>query len=141
LSPHEGEALGLWYVMSWVLSSVLQNVICKSDSKMLVYVVHSISADIYEFHVIFSKIRGLLALHHNFEVKFIQRQTNMIAHTLVKVAISNASRRVYDYFLCKPDIILALVLRLITRASTNSLKIFNVVECPKMNSNPGIWLR
>jgi len=41
---------------------------------MLVDVVHSDNAGISEFYVIVSKIRCLLALHHNFEVKFVRRQ-------------------------------------------------------------------
>ncbi|XP_024640655.1 uncharacterized protein [Medicago truncatula] len=97
LSPHEGEALGLWHAMSWALSSGFHNVIFETDSKMLVDVVHSDNAGISEFYVIVSKIRGLLALHYNFEVKFVRRQANMVAHTLANVAILNASRHIYDY--------------------------------------------
>ncbi|XP_024630414.1 uncharacterized protein [Medicago truncatula] len=97
LSPHEGETLGLWQAMSWAFSSGFQNVIFETDSKMLVDAVHSDSAGIPKFYVIVSKIRGLLALHYNFEVKFVRRQANMVAHTLAKATISNVNRHVYDY--------------------------------------------
>lgn len=39
----------------------------------------------------------MLLSHNNFEVKFIRRQANMVAHTLVKMVIAHASRYVYDY--------------------------------------------
>lgn len=37
---------------------------------------------IFEFSGIVSTITGLLVSNNNFEVKFIPRQTNMVAHSL-----------------------------------------------------------
>jgi hypothetical protein len=41
-------------------------------------------------------IRNVLALNPNFVVKFIKRQTNMVAHKLARAAIVWASRYVVD---------------------------------------------
>ena len=43
-----------------------------------------------EFHAIVSSIIYQLSLHSNFEVKFVRRQANMVAHTLARAACSLA---------------------------------------------------
>ncbi|AES71095.1 hypothetical protein MTR_3g070020 [Medicago truncatula] len=43
-------------------------------------------------------ICAVLSLHSNFKVKFIRRQTDMVAHTLVRAAGSWASHRIFDSY-------------------------------------------
>lgn len=44
-----------------------------------------------------NSIRCLLNLHCNFEVKFIRRHANMVAHNLAIAAISYVGRQVFDF--------------------------------------------
>jgi len=46
-------------------------------------------------NVIVSSIIYQLCLHFNFEVKFVRRQANMVAHTLARTACSWASHRFF----------------------------------------------
>jgi hypothetical protein len=55
-----------------------------------------------EFHALVYLIKSILVLHSNFEVKFVKRQANMVAHTLARVACSWASHRIFE--ICPPYI-------------------------------------
>jgi hypothetical protein len=70
-------------------------VVFESDSATVVQALsspgHGDSESMLLFLVLFIK----LSLHSNFEVKFVKRQTNMIAHTLTKAVCYWASRRIF----------------------------------------------
>jgi hypothetical protein len=69
-----------------------------SNSQVLIDAVHARAGGVSEFNVIVNNIRCILVSNCNFEIKFIQRQMNMVAHTLDRAVISYTSRRqVYDY--------------------------------------------
>ena len=55
-----------------------------------------------EFHALVYLINSILVLHSNFEVKFVRRQANMVAHTLARAAYSWASHRIFE--ICTPCI-------------------------------------
>jgi hypothetical protein len=48
----------------------------------------NIRGGISEFSFLISQINNILFCNPNFEVKFIKRQTNMVAHTLARAAIA-----------------------------------------------------
>jgi len=48
-----------------------------------------------QFHGLLYAIKDQFYLFFNFEVKFIRRQTNTIAHTLTRVTYFCASRRIF----------------------------------------------
>jgi len=53
-----------------------------------------------EFYANVSSIIYQLSLHSNLEVKFVRRQANIVAYTLVRAACSWASHRIfYSYLL------------------------------------------
>jgi len=77
-------------------------VIFESDSNTLVDCISSPTRGRSKFHALVSLIKSILVLHPDFEVKFVRRQANMAAHTLVGAACSWASHRVFE--ICPPCI-------------------------------------
>jgi hypothetical protein len=84
----EGEAMALLEAIMFVSSKGWHNVIFESDSYTLVNSLSSQCNIVSEFYMLLSVINDKLSLHSNFEVKFIQRQANMVAHSLAKAASS-----------------------------------------------------
>jgi len=48
-----------------------------------------------EFYAIVTSNIYQLSLHFNFELKFVRRQTNMVAHNLAREAYSLASHQIF----------------------------------------------
>ncbi|XP_058776331.1 uncharacterized protein LOC131650640 [Vicia villosa] len=92
MSTIEAEALALKEVVQHAISLNLNFVIFESDSQVVIQDIHSNVSGLSEFNLILLSIKCLLALIPNFEVKFIKRQANMVADTLVK-AVNSWSRR------------------------------------------------
>lgn len=88
LSTIEGEAMTLREALQGVISLQLNNVTFESDSQLVVQVIHSKYLGRSEFSLIILSIKSLLHLFSNFEVKFIKRQADSVAHTLAKVVNS-----------------------------------------------------
>jgi hypothetical protein len=78
--------------MKWAQNLNFDHVKFEKDSKILIDTVHLFTIGIYEFSSVVLSIQS----SYNFEVKFIRRQVNIIAHALAKAANSSASRKVYD---------------------------------------------
>ncbi|XP_058765192.1 uncharacterized protein LOC131638639 [Vicia villosa] len=92
----EAEALALKEAIQ--ASSTLHNtpMIFESDSQQVVKALSSSSKGSSEFITIINSIKLLLLVFPNFEVKFIKRQANMVAHTLAKAANSWSRRCLFD---------------------------------------------
>jgi hypothetical protein len=73
-------------------------VVFETDSATLVQALSYPSHGDSEFSAIVSSIIYQLSLHSNFEVKFVRRQANMVAHTLARAACSWASHRIFDSY-------------------------------------------
>ncbi|MCI19614.1 trypsin/chymotrypsin inhibitor, partial [Trifolium medium] len=87
-----GEALALFEAMKEVEQRGLSNVIFETDSTSVREAIHGVHTGVSEFSIIINKIRCMLSLHPDFEVKSIRRQANMVAHTFAKAAVSWSSR-------------------------------------------------
>jgi hypothetical protein len=59
----------------------ITHVIMETDSKSVVDEICHFRGGISEFSFLISQINNILFCNPNFEVKFIKRQTNMVAHT------------------------------------------------------------
>jgi len=59
----------------------LSSVMFLSDLQVLIDAVHARAGGVSEFNVIVNSIRCILVSNFNFEVKFIQRQADMVVHT------------------------------------------------------------
>jgi len=94
----EGEAVALLEALHFVDANRWNRVVFESDSSTLVQALSSPGRSDSEFSVIVSSIIYQLSLHSNFEVKFVRRQANMVAHTLVRAACSWASHRIFDSY-------------------------------------------
>jgi ribonuclease HI len=92
----EGEALAIKEAMCEIIQRGFTQVIFESDSKVVVDAIHSRNVGVSEFCSIISSIQSLLLLYPNFEVKFVKRQANSVAHTLARAAYSKTSRYIYD---------------------------------------------
>jgi ribonuclease HI len=81
-----------------VLEEVIQRgiyfVIFESDSKLVVDTISSRQAGVSEFSILISHIQYLLRMNNYFEVKYVKRQANKVAHSLARAAFS-MSRRVF----------------------------------------------
>jgi ribonuclease HI len=92
----EGEALAIIEAMEEMILRGFPYVIFESDSKLVVDAISSTQNGISEFSTLIAHIQSLLRSHNYFEVKYVKRQANNVAHTLARAAYSMSSRRVFD---------------------------------------------
>ncbi|GAU51952.1 hypothetical protein TSUD_417350 [Trifolium subterraneum] len=91
ISSVEGEAWALLLAMEEASQRGLDRVQFESDSKVLIDAIHMKRRGNSEFLSIVHDILSLMSSFINFEVKFVRRQANLVAHTLARVANSWAS--------------------------------------------------
>ena len=82
----EGEAVALLNAIHFVDVNRWDQVVFESNSATLVQALSSPGHGDSEFYAIVSSIIYQLSLHSNFEVKFVRRQANMVAHSLARAA-------------------------------------------------------
>ncbi|KAK2361445.1 hypothetical protein QL285_086592 [Trifolium repens] len=91
ISTAEGEAWALLLAMKEARHRELDRVQFESDSKVLVDAIHMKRRGKSEFLSIVHDIVNFMLSFQNFEVKFIMRQANSVAHALARAANSRAS--------------------------------------------------
>ncbi|GAU33842.1 hypothetical protein TSUD_393500 [Trifolium subterraneum] len=91
ISPVEGEAWALLLAMEEARHRGLDRVQFESDSKVLIEAIHMKRRGNSEFLSIFHDILSIMSSFPNFEVKFVRRQANSVAHTLARAANSWSS--------------------------------------------------
>jgi ribonuclease HI len=96
LSVLEGEAMALIEAMEEVIHRGLSFVIFESDSKLMVDAISSRQAGVSDFSILISHIQSLLRLNNYFEVKYVKRQANKVAHSLARAAFSMSRRCIFD---------------------------------------------
>ncbi|PNX63246.1 60S ribosomal protein l23, partial [Trifolium pratense] len=84
----EAEALALLESMQAATSMNMVRVIFESHAQRVVDAVHMRNGGSSEFYLTISCIKNMLALYSNFEVNFVKRQANSVAHLLAKAANS-----------------------------------------------------
>ncbi|GAU33856.1 hypothetical protein TSUD_66430 [Trifolium subterraneum] len=87
----EGEAWALLLAMEEARHKGLDRVQFESDSKVLVEAIHMKRRGNSEFLSIVHDIISFMSSFLNFEVKFVRRQANSVAHTLARAASSWSS--------------------------------------------------
>lgn len=88
--PHpflDAEALALKEAIHGSITMQLENVTFESESQRVTQAIQSNNNDIYEFSFIVLSIQSLLQSYPNFEVKFVERQSNTVAHALAKASV------------------------------------------------------
>lgn len=95
LSVIEGETLVLKEVVQATIHMQLNHVIFECDSQLMLQALHKINDGTYEFSLIILCIKNLLVTHSNFEVKFVKRKVNSVAHMLAKATDSRTRRSVF----------------------------------------------
>jgi ribonuclease HI len=96
LSVLEGEAMALMEAMEEAIHRGLSPIIFESDSKLVVDAISSRQSGVSEFSILISRIQSMLSANNYFEVKYVKRQANKVAHYLARAAFSLSSRRVFD---------------------------------------------
>jgi ribonuclease HI len=91
ISTAEGEAWALLLAMQEARHRELDRVQFESDSKVLVDAIHMKRRGNSEFLSIVHDIVNFMSSFLNFEVKFVRRQANSVAHALARAANSWAS--------------------------------------------------
>ncbi|GAU21365.1 hypothetical protein TSUD_189520 [Trifolium subterraneum] len=91
ISSVERESWALLLAMEEARHRGLNRVQFESDSKVLIEAIHMKCRGNSEFLSIVHDILSLMSSFINFEVKFVRRQTNLVAHTLARAANSWAS--------------------------------------------------
>jgi ribonuclease HI len=92
----EGESIALLEALKVMGQRVISQVIFETDSKSVVDAIHHFRGGSFGFSIIISNINNTLSCNSNFMVKFIKRQTNMVAHTLARAVISWSSRCTFE---------------------------------------------
>jgi len=91
-----GEALGLLSAMYWVRDLQLGIVDFELDSKTVVDSLYDNKSGVSNFSAIINDCRRLLAFDLvTFDVRFIRRQTNEVAHNFARVALRHASFHIH----------------------------------------------
>ncbi|KAK2379054.1 hypothetical protein QL285_066894 [Trifolium repens] len=72
------------------------DVIFGIDAQKIVYAIRHRNTGVSEFSSIINKIKCMVSLNLGFELKFIRRQANMIAHTIAKAVILWSHRHIFD---------------------------------------------
>lgn len=88
--------------MKWVQQMGISSMTFLGDSQVLVAAIYGRNEGQSEFNFIVNSIRCLLNLHCNFEVKFIRREANMVAHSLTRAANSFARAAIMFLFVLTP---------------------------------------
>jgi ribonuclease HI len=96
LSILEGEAMALLEAMEEATHRGLSPIIFESDSKLVVDAISSRQSGVSEFSILITRIQSLLRSNNYFEVKYVKRQANKVAHYLATAAFSLSRRRVFD---------------------------------------------
>ncbi|XP_058742674.1 uncharacterized protein LOC131615213 [Vicia villosa] len=98
------EALGLLAAINWVLDLGYDNVVFESDSKSVVDSVTIHKPNDSDFGTI-TRVCYQVLTHstRNFQIKFIRRQANEVAHALAKATPSLASFHIFNDKLFIPD--------------------------------------
>jgi ribonuclease HI len=92
----EGESIAILEAMKVIEQRGISNVIFETDSKSTVDAIQALRGGTSEFSSLICHIQNVLLCNPNFMVKFIKRQTNMVAHTLARAAIAWASRCIFE---------------------------------------------
>jgi hypothetical protein len=92
----EGESLALLGALHAMEQRGYSNVIIETDSKNVVDAIYRYRAGSSEFSYLVSQINNVLLCNPNFEVKFIKRQANIVAHTLARAAIAWSHRCTFE---------------------------------------------
>jgi ribonuclease HI len=96
-SVTEGESIALLQAMKEMEQRVITQVIFETDSKCVVDSIHALSVGrISEFSSLIHSINNVLMINSNFMVKFVKRQTNMVAHLLARAVMLWSSRNIID---------------------------------------------
>ncbi|KAK2370554.1 hypothetical protein QL285_083597 [Trifolium repens] len=89
--------MALVEAMEEVIQRGLPYVIFESDSKLVVDAISSRQSGVSEFSLLISHIQSLLRMNNYFEVKYVSRQANKVAHYLARAAFSMSRRRIFDW--------------------------------------------
>ncbi|GAU42623.1 hypothetical protein TSUD_238160 [Trifolium subterraneum] len=99
ISPVEGEVWALLLAMEEARHRGLDRVQFESDSKVLIEAIHMKRRGNSEFLSIVHDILSFMSSFSNFEVKFIRRQANSVAHSLARAANSWSSFHRFEIIL------------------------------------------
>ncbi|PNY12884.1 biotin carboxyl carrier protein of acetyl-CoA carboxylase [Trifolium pratense] len=131
LSTEEGEAWILLQVMHEVKHRGFERVQFESDSQVLVEAIRTKWRDNSEFLSIVNDIILVMLSGVNFEVKFVRRQVNLVAHTLAKATNSWTSFHRFESYVREDPIgTISHVRSSIVKAA--------VVPCQKVRWNSNI---
>jgi ribonuclease HI len=92
----EGEAAALLDAIQQLEQRGISHVIVETDSKSLVDAIQHLRDGVSEFSHIVCNINNVLLANPNFLVRFVKRQTNLVAHTLARVASSWPRRCTFE---------------------------------------------
>ncbi|XP_045802642.1 uncharacterized protein LOC123896275 [Trifolium pratense] len=84
----EAEAMAMLEAMKAAIHLHMERISFESDSLIVVKAVHAKHSGSSEFNLLIDNIKNLLVLNPKFELKFVKRQANSVAHLLAKAANS-----------------------------------------------------
>jgi len=94
MTTQEVECWGLKRTLEWFDTLKHYNVILEKDCKPVVDDVNKNKLNLFEYDVILQECKTLFSYHNKFV--FARRQANDSTHALARVALSSASRNVFD---------------------------------------------
>jgi len=94
----DGEAIALLDAIHFADVNRWDRVVFESYSATLVQALSSPGHGDLKFYVIVSSIIYQLFSHFNFKVKFVKRQSNMVAHDLARTTCSWVSHHIFDFY-------------------------------------------
>jgi ribonuclease HI len=91
VSVLEAESLGLPHSLKMAISNHLHYVTFETDSKSLADALKVHNVPLNEFGDLVTEIKSLLSGNPDYVVSFVRRQTNRVAHSIARAALSHPS--------------------------------------------------
>jgi ribonuclease HI len=93
----EAEAWALREAITWLVEAGLSRVVIELDCMLVVNAITDMSINNSEFGCIINSCKQLLRNYPNFEISFLKRQANFVAHLLVRSSKSYTCSQTLDY--------------------------------------------
>jgi hypothetical protein len=97
LLRQEAEAVGLKEVIIWLGEMEISRMLIELDCKLVVEDVIDTSSNQTKLDTIIKLCRSFLSFNLNFEISFIRRQVNCVAHHLTRASKLYVSHQIFEF--------------------------------------------
>ncbi|KAK2401271.1 hypothetical protein QL285_050877 [Trifolium repens] len=104
----ECEVTAMMYALKLALSNGFERVIFESDCQQVVNTLHKDCLYVNEVGTLLSTCSSFLISNANYNIAYVRRQANRVAHNLARASLFQSSPSVYHFY--PPDCISSIIL-------------------------------